>query len=389
MNKRVLITGVGGVGVYAAHLLARIPGVDLYLGDIREDHIRTKANCIKDCAYFEGGYEQFPVVEPVTMNLLDLEATTRQIKEIKPDVVLHLATLLGAQKIRTSVPEELAKRIYDANPVGTGLRPWAPGHTVMLSNVMKAVKESGVETHVINASGCDYLHKAFYNIDPSLAPTAGLGDFGLVETALARVIAERMDCHPRDLKIFMAAHHSVVMPLMFDGTTLGIPYYIKVELLGENITDQLDLEGDIFSKLPPHNSWPAESTPADQEQTAAHAVKIVRAILFDTKEIMNVPGPEGLPGCYPCRVGADGVKVVVPSGITKEELIRINEVGNLAEGFKEIREDGTMVATESTIELVEEIFEIDWKYKEFRPDQGMEAFKEINEALEKLKAKFA
>ncbi len=388
MNRKVLITGVGGVGVHAAHLLARIPGVELYLGDVRAQYIQSKANCIKDCAFQEGGLTQYPSVHPVTMNLLDLEQTTSQLRDIRPDVILHLATLLGAQRIRTSVPPGLVTKLYDANPVGTGMRPWAPGHAVLLANVMKAVRASGIDAHVVNASGCDYLHKALHNIDPALAPTSGLGDFGLLEPALSRIIAEKMDCHPRDIKLFLAAHHSIVMPLMFSGKTHGVPCYIKAELFGENITDRLDFESDIFPELSVHNSWPADAGAADQEQTSAHAVRIVRAILFDTQEMMNVQGPEGLPGCYPCRVGADGVRVVPPTGTSREALIRINEAGNLAEGFQEIREDGTMVATERTIELVEEIFGITWQYREFRPDQGMEAFTEIREALDNLIARY-
>ena len=56
----------------------------------------------------------------------------------------------------------------------------------------------------------------------------------------------------------------------------------------------------------------------------------------------------------------------------------------MAEGFAEIREDGTMVATDMTVEIVERTFGIEWKYKEFTPDNAMEAFKEINTAFNRF-----
>jgi len=386
MTKRVLITGVGGVGVFAAHMLARMPDVELYLGDIREDYLPYKTNAILDNAFYSYSDTPFPKVHTVIMDMMDVDATARQLDEIKPDVVLHLASLLAAQKIREGLPVEIAKTIYDANPVGTGLRPWAPGHAVLLLNLMKAIRKAGIETHVVNGSGCDFLHLSFSKL--GLTPTCGLGDFALLEPGLRRIIAELKGLQPRDLTIYMGGHHSIVMPLGFFGDPQGVPYYLKVEALGEDITQEINFERDVFPQMPKQSSWPPLAGAADQEQTSAHGVRIVRAIIRDTQEILNVPAPEGQPGCYPARVGAHGATITAPPGITREELIEINSSGNIAEGFKEIREDGTMVATDRTVELIEKTFEIDWQYKEFKPDEAFEAFKEINRALADFKERF-
>ncbi|MET2852981.1 hypothetical protein ABXV24_13880 [Vibrio owensii] len=385
-NKRVLITGVGGVGVFASHLVGALPGVELYLGDIREDYITFKANSVKDNAFYSNDGETYPVVEPVKMNLMDVDATTKQLSEIRPDVIIHLASLLAAQKIRERLPVDIAKTIYDPNPVGTGLRPWAPGHAVLLTNLMRSVKASGIETHVINGSGCDFLHVALSKY--GLAPTCGLGDFALIEPSVTRILAKQYSVSPRDITMRMAGHHSIVMPLSFFGETSGVPYYIDVTVNGRNVSQDIDFEKDVFPNIPKETSWPTNAQASDQEQTAAHAVRIAKAILFDTQEMLNVPAPQGLPGCYPARVGAKGVEVVIPEGTTLEELVAINNAGNVAEGFQEIREDGTMVATERTVELVEKTFGIEWKYKEFTPDNAQEAFNEINSAFWSFIEKF-
>jgi len=383
-NKRVLITGVGGVGVFAAHLTAALPGVDLYLGDIRENFITQKACCMKDNAMWSNPHKPYPNITPVVMNLMDVEATTAQLEEIKPDVVIHLATLLAAGKIRTSVPLEVAKTIYDPNPVGTGLRPWAPGHAVLLVNLMNSIKSAGLSeyTKVINGSGCDFLHVALKS--RGLEPVCGLGDFALGEPAIKRIVSRKYNVDQTDVTVHMAGHHSLIMPLMWFGTNQNIPYYINVAVLGKNVTADLDFEGEIFPAMVAENTWPNEAGLCDQEQTSAHGVAIARAMLFDENRVMNVPAPQGLPGCYPARVSAKGVEVIVPEGTTLEEMVKVNEAGNVAEGFAEIREDGTMVATDMTVEIVERTFGIEWKYKEFTPDNAMEAFQEINTAFNRF-----
>lgn len=370
-----LITGVGGVGVHAAHLLSQMEDVELYLGDIRKDRIVTKANCLRDCAFFSDRSQRFPGGFAVEMDLMDVDRTRSQLEEIRPDVILQLSTLLAAQHIRTSVPPEIAKKIYDANPVGTGLRLWAPASVVLLSNWMQAIKASGIDTHVVNGAGCDFQHVVLDKV--GLAPTCGLGDFGLLEPPILRAIGDLTGRDTREMQVFLAGHHSIVMPLMFDGVTLRIKYYIRIEQAGEDITGEFDFEKDIFPMLPRYNGWPIDALASDQEQTSAHAVEIIRAILHDTRARMNLPGPEGLPGCYPVRVSAAGVTVECPPGVSREELISINEAG------------GTIVATERTVELVEEQFGIEWKYKEYAPHEALDAFKEISAALKKLQARYA
>ena len=385
-RKKVLITGVGGVGVFAAHLIAKLPEVDLYLGRRGYDFIKHKANGIMDSAYYMNPENPYPTVVPVQMDLMDLEKTTEQLKEIQPDVILHLATLLAAQKIREGLPVDVAKKIYDANPVGTGLRPWAPGHTVLLLNLMKAVKASGIDTKVVNGSGCDFLHLSFSKF--GLAPTCGLGDFALLEPGIKRILARTKGYDQTKLELYMTGHHSLVMPIMFFGDSQGIPYKIRTVYNGEDISDSIDYVKEVFPHLPDESSWPPNAASTDQEQTAAHAARIVKAIVYDTNEILNVPAPQGQPGCYPARVGADGAKIVLSEGETLEDLVEINVDGNIAEGFKEIQDDGTMVATDRTIELVEEIFGIDWKYKSFHPEEAFEAYKEIQEAYNNFAKKY-
>ena len=70
------------------------------------------------------------------------------------------------------------------------------------------------------------------------------------------------------------------------------------------------------------------------------------AVLNDTNELTNAPGPNGLIGGYPVRIGAKGVKVELPEGMTLEQAIQYNTDQARYEGVAAIKEDGTLVVTE-------------------------------------------
>ena len=52
MSKTLLILGLGGVGCFAAHLAARLPGLHVVVGDVREEHARQVANSLISVNFF-------------------------------------------------------------------------------------------------------------------------------------------------------------------------------------------------------------------------------------------------------------------------------------------------------------------------------------------------
>ena len=93
MQKKVLITGIGGVGGYAGHLLARVPGIELILADVRERYAREKANNIHIDNFFQANSVRYPKVSGIKIDMFDVSDMTKILKEIKPDVILNLASL--------------------------------------------------------------------------------------------------------------------------------------------------------------------------------------------------------------------------------------------------------------------------------------------------------
>lgn len=92
---------------------------------------------------------------------------------------------------------------------------------------------------------------------------------------------------------------------------------------------------------------------------AASGVKNALALLRDTGLLTHSPGPQGLPGGYPIRLGAAGAKVALPAGVTMEQALAINEAGQRADGVERIEDDGTVVYTDKAVQIIREVLDYD------------------------------
>ncbi len=372
-DKKLMILGLGGVGSYAALLAGRFPGVKLYLGDMNKDFATNFAHNVRYDVYFQGDSFRYPEVEGFGIDMTDLAALEERIGSIKPDVIFNATTLFSWWHVHR-LPHELARRLYYAKPEGSGLRPWAPGHGALLYNLMKTVKKVSPETKVVNVSGPDYLHECLDKI--GLAPTTGVGNVSLFEPIIKSIVAQNRKTSMASIHLTMVFHHIMCMQLFQEGSCPPeLPFYLKIEEEGKDITEQFNLEKDIWAKIPEH--MPINNG-VHQQFVAATAMQMVKNILFNLGGILHAPGPNGLPGGCPLRVDASGVKVVVPADLTREEMEKIMYTSNYYEGFEPTLPDGTMQATPHCVQMVEETLGINWEYKNVRPEQFMDAHNEIS-----------
>jgi hypothetical protein len=89
-------------------------------------------------------------------------------------------------------------------------------------------------------------------------------------------------------------------------------------------------------------------------------------------------------GGYPIRIGAKGVEVVIPEGITMEEATRINVKGMNREGVEEIKNDGSLVLTDDAFKVGKELLGVSWKEIIIADiadyvKEGLEAFKKLSD----------
>ena len=98
-----------------------------------------------------------------------------------------------------------------------------------------------------------------------------------------------------------------------------------------------------------------------------------------------VPGPNGLPGAYPCRLGEDGAEVFVPD-IGVKEAIKINQAGGQHDGIKRIKDDGTVVFMDENVEYMREV--VGYDCKELKPSESEERARELDDLMKNLYEKY-
>ena len=124
----------------------------------------------------------------------------------------------------------------------------------------------------------------------------------------------------------------------------------------------------------------------DQMRTAASFLKNVLAVYYDTRRThVCVPGPNGLPGAYPIRLGEEGAELVLP-GISLEEAVEINEAGARNDGIERVKDDGTVVFLEENVEHMREV--VGYECEELKPSESEERARELNQLLKRLYDKY-
>lgn len=217
--------------------------------------------------------------------------------------------------------------------------------------VMQAVKKSGIDTNVVitNFPDCTnpIISKGF-----GMTPTCGGGNLGLITPLIQESFSEKLKVPLRNVNVFLVAHHAWGYNL---DTKLGIPYWLKVLVGGDDVTSQFppeklipDLKNRRVKYFASRTGVIGEAARYHQALISSSFVKNILALYFDTGELTNVPGPNGLPGGYPVRLSAKGCEINLPIGITLDEAIKINEEGQKFVGIECIEENGTVVMTDGS-----------------------------------------
>jgi hypothetical protein len=171
-ENKVLVIGLGGVGGYALHLLARCPGIEVVGADLREDFARGKVSNVYYDVFFQAGAVRHPRIRHQRMDLNDIDGTANLLREIRPTVILNQTTLQSWWMLH-QIPEHVRSRIYDTYP-GSGTGSWAPTNLALTYKLMQAIDLAGIETHVANGAHPDVVNPVLSKV--GLAPTVGMGN---------------------------------------------------------------------------------------------------------------------------------------------------------------------------------------------------------------------
>ena len=366
-EKRVMVIGIGRVGNFALEFLVRTKEIDsLFVADSDNEMglSRTRA-AIYGAAHM--GY--YPTVEFVHLDLNNIEETASILNKIAPDVILNFATFLSAVRLLTELPPDMLKKFKTVATFGI----WLPSQLVLSYKLMQAVKKANIKTHVIVSGLPDVVCPVLGKV--GLAPTVGLGNIDNFVPELKKLVAERLRIHMRDVSLCMIFHH-VFGDLVKFGGIEKVPYYLKIFALNEDVTQKFNLTQLLIE---------AHSQIQTESRTAASGVKNVLALLNNTREVTHAPGPQGLPGGYPVRLGSEGAEVVLPRDVSMQQAIRINEEQQKHEAIERIEDDGAVVYTEPVVEFMKETLGYDCSRIELNENE--EKAKELLSRFRELVAK--
>jgi len=317
--------------------------------DVNEDWARRKVNsAILGASYLD----LYPQITYQAMDLLDVERTAAQLKEIDPCVIYN-ATTLQSWWVVNEIPAELNARLYKPK---VGLGAWVAMHLALTAKLMEAVKMSGIDTHVLNSSFPDAVNVSLDKLN--MAPTAGIGNGDLVIPYIKKTAAEMLHLPMRNIKVDLIAHHFHCYNWARAGTGCEAPYYLKVFDGTRDITGELGDQVEFIAHLPEHAARPGGRN--GQYLVAASALKNILAIYFDTGELTMAPGPQGLEGGYPVRLSRKGAEVVPPGGLSLEEARGLMLEAQQYDGIKAIDNKGGIVLTEEATAVLKGEFGVDW-----------------------------
>lgn len=371
-GSKVMIVGLGSVGYLVLEMLSRDPTlsewVKIIAADVAKDRGQREVNLAIAIADKLGLH---PDIKFVSMDLLDVDSSAETLRKYDPDLVFQVATL-QSWWVREYLPEDERKKLAQAE-----IGPWLPMHITIPFHLMQAINKAGISPYVVNASVPDVVCPTLGKI--GMAPTVGIGNLGEVTPLIKMVVSKRLGVPIRDVTLSIVGSHYVCYHIEVDGSTAGAPYYLQILVNGKDVTQEIDpdqkLKREGWDDIPQMPEDPIMLN----KLTASTVVKVIRAILQDTKEIVNTPGPNGLPGAYPVRLGRELVEVVLPDDISLKEAIAINEEGNRLDGIEKIEDDGTIIITDKSYRIMRDTLGYD--VKKFNIRDSKELAKQLGKAF--------
>ena len=374
-RDRIMLIGVGELGGIVLEYLCRIQGIcDLVVVDSNADWGFRKINSAIESASYSGLY---PSIKFFPIDLRKVEQTADLLRKIDPTIIYN-ATTLQSWWVVNELPSEINAKIYRDK---CGIGPWAGMHLALTYMLMKAVKLSGIDTHVVNSSYPDVINPSLGRV--GLAPTVGSGNSDLIIPYIRKAASELLSVPMGNIQVDLVAHHYHCYYWCRYGRGSEVPHYLRVYVGCEDVTEKLGDIKKFLEELPKRCMRPAGRH--GQFVVASSSVKNIMAILNNSGELTQAPGPKGLEGGYPVRLSRQGAEIVLPKNMTLDQARRINLVAQQYDGVQEIRENGDVVVTEEAYATFKELMNVDCKKitLENSYEQAMELKRKFHEFARK------
>ena len=365
---------IGSAGSVGHDMMYQIASMGLPIKVVGADVNEAKGKLeIEESLHVAHNLGFYPDLRFQKINLFDIEGTAEILSELRPKVICNLASL-GSWWVTRLLPDDEYKKI---GPGG----PWLPNHLTLAMKLMTAIKKSGEDIKVVNGAFPDATNVVLNKL--GMAPVCGGGNMVLGIYRWKRILARDMGVPYSSVKVYGVGHHGTFYTKRMDA-----PFWVKIMVNGEDVTDRYPNTKlkDMYAEAGYAATSQFAGALVDQMKTAASFLKNTLAVYYNTNAEMEcVPGPNGLPGAYPCRLGEDGAEVFVPD-IGVKEAIKINQAGGQHDGIKRIKDDGTVVFMDENVEYMRAV--VGYDCKELKPSESEERARELEDLLKNLYEKY-
>ncbi len=372
MVGKVMLIGIGELGYHILQNLAHTPNIGKIVAADYSPDAEGKVNLVIYTAALRGLY---PEIEFRRVDLNDINGTAEILREERPDVICN-ATVLQSWWAYHLLPEEIVMKLNSA-----GLGPQLPFHLTLTYKLMRAVKQSGIETRVINCSYSDVVDPVLAKV--GLAPVCGGGNVDTYAQVIKQFVSKELRVPMRNITVYIYGHHGLL------SSFFNAPFLARIYAYHKDITDQYPPD-KIRKMVQPFakadmGAW--ASVPP-QEDIAASFTRNLLAVYNNTYEFCHAHGPAGLPGGYPVRLSYEkGAEVLLPEGVTLDEAIKVNEEsGRIGDGIDRIKDDGTIVFTEKAVNVYREI--LGYECEELKIEESEDRARELRMLFKKLGEKY-
>jgi hypothetical protein len=341
-RKSLMIVGIGELASLTLNLLTQQDDIGkIYLaGSNLEVSIKLKNLNILTAAHIG----KYPEIECVFIDINNIEQTAEILQKIKPDIIFNSASI-QSWKIITSLPKEVFLELDQAQ-----FGPWLPMHLTLLHKLMQAVKISGIDGKLVNAAFPDAANCILGKV--GLAPYTGIGNVANVVPALRHAFAMQTGESVRDINIALFTQHYFSHRIPTYGDAGGSPFHLTVYLKNEDISLQVENATAIKSV---QKDFPKTGGVFRQQLTAASALSILLPMIRNQTASAHAAGPIGLPGGYRVTANYHNISVELPSSLTLDEAIRINNECQRLDGIERIDNNGVCYFTDREMAIMNKL----------------------------------
>jgi hypothetical protein len=325
----ILLSGVGNLGGWALELLARTPGVDRIVTLKRGPWVGPSLSSLAMIgSVFQGDTKIF---EHHQVDLADEETVVRILSEVRPDAILHSATVQSPRRMMQADIDPGLRQVLATATFGM----WLPWHLLPATQLTAAVEKAGISTHVVNTAFPDVVNVALWRRFGH-GPSAGAGNVEVCAAQVLRHVMEVTGAPAEDIEVSLVGSHA----LLAHGPA-KVPHHFRLRVDERDVTTEFDLE-KVLSSWPEEIDWRKVDV---FSPFAASAVKNVMALIGEEEVRTHVTAPLGLPGGYPARVEEGQIQLDLPEHLSREEAVALNEEALRWDGIERIEADGTVVYT--------------------------------------------